>query len=68
MINTFKIGWKNGLKSLYVFCRVILEQLAFFGQQRAGIVKKASWYLVVRLAMPFWIEGMKFGLEIRLAN
>ena len=67
MINTFEIGWKNWLKSPYMFCHVILEQLAFFGQQRAGIVKEASWYLVVRPAMPFWVEGMEFGLEIRLA-
>lgn len=46
-----------------MFCHAILEQLAFFGQQHTQVVKKASWYLVVRPAMPFCTEGMKFGLD-----
>lgn len=43
LCDTFKTGWKNWLKLLYVFRHVILEQPAFFGQQVTWIAKKASW-------------------------
>lgn len=64
VMKTFKTGWKNWLKLLHMPGHAVSEQPAFFGQRRTRRVRKASWWLVVGLAMPFCTEGMTLASEL----